>query len=151
MLSRYRSCEYELGHGPWDPVSGGGLAITGLFYNVFRGFGEIASDFARLSRVIEGFGGARSKDTVMYSAYSQKKFARPLSAPVKKPLGSGSLKGVGRIVKTTLRSPMAFTWALAQGAHNAPRMWGDNTVRRQDKITGLRSGLVAAGQVSSLS
>ena len=147
MPDRYRSCEYELGHGPWDPVSGGVLAISGLFYNVFRGFGEIGSDLARLSRVLEASDGARSKDAVIYSAYSPKKSAMPLSVTDGKTLGSGSLKGVGRIVKTTLRSPMAFSWALAQGAHNAPRMWGDKTVRPQDKITGLRSGLVAAGEV----
>jgi histidinol dehydrogenase len=45
---------------------------------------------------------------------------------------------------------MAFTFAMAQGAHNAPRLWGDKTVRPQDKITGLGSGFVAAGKVCAV-
>lgn len=40
---------------------------------------------------------------------------------------------------------------MAQGAHNAPRMWGDRTVRPQHDVTGLGSGLAAAGKVRNSS
>lgn len=36
---------------------------------------------------------------------------------------------------------------MAQGAHNLPKVWGDKTVRPQEKITGLGSGLKAAVKV----
>lgn len=41
---------------------------------------------------------------------------------------------------------MDLTLAVAQGFHNAPRLYGDQTVRRPTRITGMKSGLKAAGQ-----
>ncbi|KAI9830004.1 MAG: hypothetical protein M1826_005177 [Phylliscum demangeonii] len=55
-------------------------------------------------------------------------------------------QGVGRIVGAGLKSPMDFTLALAKGFHNAPKLYGDKTVRTTDKVTGLQSGLKAAGK-----
>jgi hypothetical protein len=150
-INRYRPCEYELDHGPWEPVSGGALAISGLFYNVFKGFGEIGSDLVRLSTVIESSSARRPRDSFTYSVNSSRDATITQSKLDGKTLGSDSLKGVARIFKTTARAPMAFTLAMAQGAHNAPRMWGDKTVRPQEKITGLGSGLAAAGKVGLLS
>jgi hypothetical protein len=42
-----------------------------------------------------------------------------------------------------LRAPMHFSLALTQGFHNAPRLYGDETVRRPPRITGFHSGLRA--------
>lgn len=78
----------------------------------------------------------------------------PNQAPIKKPtqkmtfdtaLGAG--KGVSRIVGAGLKSPMDFTLSLAKGFHNAPKLYGDETVRQTEKITGLQSGLKVAGKV----
>lgn len=41
---------------------------------------------------------------------------------------------------------MDLTLAIAQGFHNAPRLYGDKTVRRPVRITGIQSGLKAAGK-----
>lgn len=62
-------------------------------------------------------------------------------------LGAG--KGIGRIVGAGLKSPMDFTLSLARGFHNAPKLYGDGSVRQADKITGIQSGLKAAGKVTS--
>lgn len=62
-------------------------------------------------------------------------------------LGAG--KGVGRIVSAGLKSPMDFTLGIARGFHNAPKLYGDDTVRQADKITDFQSGLKAAGKVNS--
>ena len=62
-------------------------------------------------------------------------------------LGAG--KGIGRIVGAGLKSPMDFTLGLARGFHNAPKLYGDESVRQADKITGIQSGLKAAGKVIS--
>ncbi|MCJ1396440.1 hypothetical protein MMC18_009330 [Xylographa bjoerkii] len=58
----------------------------------------------------------------------------------------GAGKGVGRIVGAGLKSPMDFTLSLAKGFHNAPKLYGDDSVRQADRITGFQSGLKAAGK-----
>lgn len=43
-----------------------------------------------------------------------------------------------------LTMPNDLHVAIAQGFHNAPRLWGDSTVRKPVRITGFKSGCVAA-------
>lgn len=61
-------------------------------------------------------------------------------------LGAG--KSIKQIVGAGVKSPMDFTLSLARGFHNAPKLYGDDTVRQADKITDFQSGLKAAGKVS---
>lgn len=56
-------------------------------------------------------------------------------------------KGVARIMAAGMKSPLDFTLALARGFHNAPELYGDDTVRPQAKVSDLQSGLKAAGKV----
>jgi len=55
-------------------------------------------------------------------------------------------KAAGRIVSAGVKSPMDFTLSLAKGFHNAPKLYGDETVRKSEKIVDLQSGLKAAGK-----
>ncbi|CZT47110.1 related to sterol glucosyltransferase [Rhynchosporium secalis] len=55
-------------------------------------------------------------------------------------------KGISRIVGAGLKSPMDFTLGIARGFHNAPKLYGDDTVRVQEKVTDFPSGLKAAGK-----
>ncbi|KIV84457.1 hypothetical protein PV11_00233 [Exophiala sideris] len=55
-------------------------------------------------------------------------------------------KAVGKIVSAGVKSPMDFTLSLAKGFHNAPKLYGDQTVRKSEKITDFQSGLRAAGK-----
>ncbi|KAN0094046.1 glycosyltransferase family 1 protein [Hyaloscypha variabilis] len=55
-------------------------------------------------------------------------------------------KGAARIVVAGLKSPMDFTLGIARGFHNAPKLYGDDTVRPQAKVTDFQSGLKAAGK-----
>lgn len=57
-------------------------------------------------------------------------------------------KGVARIIGAGLKAPATYTHGLAQGFNNMPRLYGDDTVRKEEKIDGFGSGLVAAGKVS---
>lgn len=41
---------------------------------------------------------------------------------------------------------MDLSLAVAQGFHNAPRLYGDTSVRTPTRITGMKSGLKAAGE-----
>lgn len=53
--------------------------------------------------------------------------------------GHGFRKTGGAI----MRLPMNVSLALTQGFHNAPRLYGDETVRRPPRVTGFQSGLRA--------
>lgn len=83
---------------------------------------------------------------------STQQYSHPPAPSSKEPnetiVGLRAAKGLGRIFKATARAPGTFAVAMAQGAHNAPRMWGDKTVRPQDKVTGVVSGVVAGCKVS---
>ena len=46
--------------------------------------------------------------------------------------------------------PMDLSLAIAQGFHNAPRLYGDSTVRTPPRISGIHSGLKAAGSEFTL-
>jgi UDP:flavonoid glycosyltransferase YjiC (YdhE family) len=55
-------------------------------------------------------------------------------------------QGFGHSGKALLQMPVDFWYALALGFHNAPRLYGDGTVRPPPRtITGFRSGMKAAG------
>ncbi|KAL3423468.1 glycosyltransferase family 28 domain-containing protein [Phlyctema vagabunda] len=68
----------------------------------------------------------------------------PRGITLESAIGAG--KGVSRIVGAGLKSPMDFTLGLARGFHNAPKLYGDDTVRPQAKVTDFQSGLKAAGK-----
>ncbi|EKD16047.1 CHIP6 protein [Drepanopeziza brunnea f. sp. 'multigermtubi' MB_m1] len=55
-------------------------------------------------------------------------------------------KGLSRIVGTGLKAPMEFTYNISKGFGNVPKLYGDETVRKDAKVTGLASGLSAAGK-----
>ena len=55
-------------------------------------------------------------------------------------------RAIGRIASAGLKSPLDFTMGLAKGFHNAPKLYGDDTVRQSDKVTGIGSGLRAAAK-----
>lgn len=118
--------------------------MVDLFYDVFRGIGEIGSEFVRIPSVGRSSGeSSPTTQTVHYPARAEVS----LNAD-NKVVGGRAAKGAVRMAKATVRSPMAFTVAMAQGAHNLPKMYGDKTVRPQDKVTGLGSGLWVGTKVS---
>ena len=140
-----RPCEYDLNHGSWGPVTGGTIAIIDLFYDFFTGVLEIVSELIRVPNVGQKGESSKSSLPTHFSAQS------PMSSRSKmddKIIGERAAKGLGRMTKEVLRSPMAFSVGMAQGAHNLPKVWGDKTVRPQEKITGIGSGLKAASKVS---
>ncbi|KAK4499727.1 hypothetical protein PRZ48_007913 [Zasmidium cellare] len=55
-------------------------------------------------------------------------------------------KGVGRFAKAFFYSPMEMSVGITKGFHNAPKMWGDDTVRPQERVTDMKSGMIAMGR-----
>ena len=118
------------------------MAIVDLFYDVFKGVGEIGSEFIRVPNVGQNKESSQANQRVYHPPRHTAS-----SSTNDQILGQRAAEGLSRMAKATLRSPMTFSVGMAQGAHNLPKMWGDKTVRPQEKITGLGSGLVAAGKV----
>ncbi|MCJ1475180.1 hypothetical protein MMC13_003840 [Lambiella insularis] len=54
--------------------------------------------------------------------------------------------GLAKTGGALAKAPMNLAIAIAQGFHNAPRLYGDSTVRKPTRITGIQSGLRAASQ-----
>jgi hypothetical protein len=59
-------------------------------------------------------------------------------------------KGISRIIGTGLNAPMEFTLGLSRGFHNVPKIYGDETVRSEERVSGMKDGLIAGGKVSAL-
>ncbi|KAK2050630.1 glycosyltransferase family 28 domain-containing protein [Colletotrichum somersetense] len=55
-------------------------------------------------------------------------------------------EGLGKSAQALAKAPVNLSMAIAQGFHNAPRLYGDDTVRRPPRVTGISSGLKAAGK-----
>ena len=55
-------------------------------------------------------------------------------------------RGATVAAAVTLRPVMDFTLAVSRGFHNAPKLYGDDTVRTQDKIVDFKTGIAAAGK-----
>jgi hypothetical protein len=60
-------------------------------------------------------------------------------------------KGISRILGAGLRAPMDFSMNISKGFGNVPRLYGDDTVRNGEKVTGIDSGIGAAVKVSWIS
>lgn len=60
---------------------------------------------------------------------------------------SGSRNSAARIIVASLKFPMDFALHVAKGFHNAPKLYGDDTVRSFQKINGLKTGLKTSGRV----
>lgn len=55
-------------------------------------------------------------------------------------------KGFFKVASAGIKSPMDFTLGLARGFHNAPKLYGDESVRKSEKITDFSSGIRVAGK-----
>ncbi|KAE8441968.1 hypothetical protein EG329_004135 [Mollisiaceae sp. DMI_Dod_QoI] len=60
--------------------------------------------------------------------------------------GVHTSKGFGRIVKAAVQSPMELSMSITEGFHNAPKLWGDDTVRPQQQVNDFKSGAKAVGK-----
>jgi UDP:flavonoid glycosyltransferase YjiC (YdhE family) len=60
--------------------------------------------------------------------------------------GVHTSKGFGRIAKAALQSPVEISVGFTKGFHNAPKLWGDDTVRPQEQVSDLKSGVKAIGK-----
>ena len=60
--------------------------------------------------------------------------------------GAHVSQGIGRSLTALAVSPIEISASLTRGSHNLPKLWGDDTVRPQERITGVKSGVKAVGK-----
>ncbi|KAF1935817.1 UDP-Glycosyltransferase/glycogen phosphorylase [Clathrospora elynae] len=60
--------------------------------------------------------------------------------------GITTSKGLGRILKAAVKAPMDISVSITRGFHNAPKLWGDDTVRPQEQVSDFKSGVKAVGK-----
>jgi hypothetical protein len=60
--------------------------------------------------------------------------------------GAHASKGIGRVTKALIQSPMELSVSITRGFHNVPKIWGDETVRPQERVSGFKSGMKAMGK-----
>ena len=76
------------------------------------------------------------------SLYSTDSSEENIAQELAEDTGQGFAKSGQALAKV----PMDLSLAIAQGFHNAPRLYGDTTVRKPTRITGFHSGLRATGE-----
>ncbi|KFH43215.1 Sterol 3-beta-glucosyltransferase UGT80B1-like protein [Hapsidospora chrysogenum ATCC 11550] len=167
-LRLIRHHEWNDFEGPGEPVTGLAGSITRTLSNVFKGVGSVPYRMAKKSRKYktrlskkEKDGGKRRTNGTQngHSEVAEADIQQdasgtdPNSAVEQGHTSTRAMQGgfagdvtsgVGMTASALAKAPVDLSLALAQGFHNAPRLYGDDTVRKPLRITGIQSGLKAA-------
>ncbi|KAL2063107.1 hypothetical protein VTL71DRAFT_6179 [Oculimacula yallundae] len=122
-LSLYPSCSQTPPPGPTDPISGIISATHRTIGGVVMGVADYPIEIMKMVKA-----------------------DREVAAGLATDFALDSGKGISRIVGTGLKAPMDMTLNISRGFGNVPKLYGDETVREEEKITGVVSGLGAAGK-----
>jgi hypothetical protein len=162
-LELHRSTEHHVSEGAYDPISGAAWAVTELILDSFRGMGEMLTEVGRMpllaARAVEKVrtvskGKQRADEeedlpsyrVAMTEGVSVEHTAVGKKSPDRerhKLPGEYMVTGTLRVGKAAARAAGDFTAGIASGAHNMPRLWGDDTVRPTAKVTGITSGVTS--------
>lgn len=77
---------------------------------------------------------------------SQNKSGSSKDSDMLRPTGVHMSKGAGRFVKAVVQGPVDISVNITRGFHNIPKLWGDDTVRPQERVSDLKSGVKAVGR-----
>ncbi|KAF9774102.1 hypothetical protein IL306_007935 [Fusarium sp. DS 682] len=156
-LRLLRHVEWNDFEGPGEPVTGIAGSIASTVGEAFHGVASVPYHWAKRTRSIS----KKNKRNARKSKKSNN-ITRHNPADSDDPVDAASLhtettagdtggqyvgdiaSGVERTATAIAKAPVDLSMALAQGFHNAPRLYGDNTVRRPIRVTGFHSGLRAA-------
>lgn len=168
-LRLLRHNEWNDFEGPGEPLTGVAGSLMRSVGDVFGGIGgvpyRIAKSAKRRRREKKGqekgepgAGGDGSEPqtgesqqadlpevetTTTHAIHRRRRASSAATGPAEdavRQVGRGAYKSASALA----RAPADLSVALAQGFHNAPRLYGDETVRRPTRVTGIKSGLRAA-------
>jgi hypothetical protein len=169
-----RQQEYHIEDRPVDPITGGAIAFLGSFgdvaYETFNLPVQLAKGILNgsskvVNKVNNSHGRMRkesgrkealSHSTVMAPTQIHGQEREDLTDPgFWKDQLTQSLdvvvttgKGIGRLTKAVLASPLYFSLGLARGFQNIPIAYGDTMVRKPEKVQGIVSGMKVGARVS---
>jgi len=123
IASRFEGQDTQRDQGPSDPISG-----------------VVAAAHSTIGGMVMGIVDYPVEINKMQSDHE-------VSKTLAKDFALDSGKGISRIIGTGLRAPMDFTMNVSKGFGNVPKLYGDDTVRKEEKVTGIDSGLGAAVKV----
>ncbi|KAI1406082.1 glycosyltransferase family 1 protein [Hypoxylon fuscum] len=174
-LRLLRHKEWNDFEGPGEPITGIVGSLVGTVGDVFGGIGSVPYRLAKtsnkraerkkrkerrrqqkqaaLAERSAGFPFPKLGDTNARAGVDKRNPVNNASlttTPGTAPLAQDEYlndieEGVGKTGRAIAHAPVDLSLAVAQGFHNAPRLYGDETVRRPIRVTGIRSGLKAAG------
>ncbi|KAH6890452.1 hypothetical protein B0T10DRAFT_528756 [Thelonectria olida] len=154
-------------HVEWNDFEGPGEPVTGVAGSIAKTFGEAFTGIASVPyRMVKRSKQHKQRKNKAESTKKWKKSkqqegpgtldrsgsetsqktidAESISRSRTEPYVGDVARGVERTAVAIAKAPADLSLALAQGFHNAPRLYGDDTVRRPPRVTGIRSGLRAA-------
>ncbi|CAD0112540.1 unnamed protein product [Aureobasidium uvarum] len=120
LLRHYEWNDFD---GPGEPISGAGGALIKTGAGIARGVGMVPTSVAK-------------------NIKKREEQQEPLAQELAEEFGDAFLESGGALASM----PLDLGLAIGQGFHNAPRLYGDASVRKPIRITGMHSGSRAAGQ-----
>ncbi|RPA96557.1 UDP-Glycosyltransferase/glycogen phosphorylase [Choiromyces venosus 120613-1] len=174
-LRLIRHTEWNDFDGPGEPFTGGITALAGSIagvakgivtvpYTWYKGARRLDSEGLDLAREIRNRSKSRSRSHSRPTNHPSTSESKPHSSspspspssrsqrekdPIPQEIAKNTSKALSKAARAGARAPMEVSLAVAQGFHNAPRLFGDE-VRHPYRITGLQSGLRAAGKEFAL-
>ncbi|OAA62047.1 udp-transferase [Niveomyces insectorum RCEF 264] len=142
-------------HTEWNDFEGPGEPITAVFGSLLHTFRNVAAGpftvASRLFRSRKAKGKKGGSDTSEPHEKSATGGGRSRGGGTRK-ADDGSFEvafatvgeSVSKSAVALAMAPIDLYFALCQGFHNAPRLYGDDTVRPAPRVTGIKSGLRAA-------
>ncbi|KAI5805778.1 hypothetical protein EDC01DRAFT_785835 [Geopyxis carbonaria] len=164
-LRLVRHTEWNDFDGPGEPLSGGFSAFfgsiagvtKGLFgvpYTLFKGARRIDAEVDLATELAPATTRARWRSKIHRHRNSASASASADESPsrhrhIGRDIRHGTRSALGKVARSAAHAPLDVSLAVAQGFHNAPRLYGDR-VRRPARITGFHSGARAAGKELAL-
>ncbi|KAJ6172823.1 UDP-Glycosyltransferase/glycogen phosphorylase [Penicillium chermesinum] len=167
-LKLFRAQEYATDGGPWDPISGGFTAFVRAFNGMTMGLADIPAETWQPGCRDAPVLARRPSHLSTRSAYGSAGPSTPSGDPgcgpsrspsqadldptagtqrdMLQPTGVHVSNGAGRFVKAMVQGPVDMSVNFARGFHNMPRLWGDETVRPQERVSDFKSGVKAVGR-----
>lgn len=156
-LKPFRPQEHYTDEGPVEPISGGFMSALDSTTSMLMGILDIPSEMAKggieiASRASESkqkqaTGRKNSKTPSLMTDEGSFKSSKTESSNADSERSyTHSSKGVSRVVKAMVKAPMDISVSMTKGLHNVPKLYGDDTVRPQERISDFKSGAKAAGR-----
>lgn len=162
-LKLFRAQEHYVDPGPSGPISGGFTAFVGAVGGMAQGLADIPSETWRALQMPAERRRRQSQAPTLMAASEQETSSIDKTSTSSRPLGQHEVgtskepdmlgptgvhmsRGAGQFVKAVVQGPVDISVNLTRGVHNMPKLWGDDTVRPQQRVNDIKTGAKAMGK-----